>query len=60
MSERSGNWDIYVMDSDGQNLTRLTFDYHYEAYLVWSPDGRRLAFMSERSGNWDIYVMDVD
>ena len=52
--------EIYVMDSDGQNLTRLTFDDSDDEFPVWSPDGRRLAFRSERDGNWEIYVMDSD
>ena len=47
-SDRNGNYDFYVMDADGTNLTRLT---HYgdgqmgtKTQLEWSPDGTRIAF----------------
>ena len=59
-SERDFNWDIYVMDSDGSNLRRLTDHSASGWFLSWSPDGRHLAFASERDFNWDIYVMDSD
>ncbi len=36
--------DIYVMDADGSNVTRLTADPVSEFQPVWSPDGSRIAF----------------
>ena len=27
---------------------------------VWSPDGRKIAFVSERDGNFEVYVMNPD
>ena len=27
---------------------------------VWSPEGRKIAFLSKRDGNWDVYVMNAD
>jgi dipeptidyl aminopeptidase/acylaminoacyl peptidase len=58
-SERAGNTDIYLMNTDGTNERRLTDDPGYDAWPVWSPDGSRIAFVSTRSGNPDIYVMAV-
>ena len=43
-----GQWDVL--------LTNLGLD----AGPVWSPDGRKVAFVSTREGNADIYLMDVD
>ena len=59
VSDRDGNSEIYVMDADGENLTRLTNDPGDDYGPTWSPYGR-IAFMSDRDGNNEIYVMDAD
>ena len=61
-SDRDGNGEIYVMDADGSNLTRLTNNPANDGFfgVAWSPDGTRIAFVSERDGNWEIYVMNAD
>ena len=58
--ERDGNWEIYVMGSDGSNPTRLTDDPSDDSSPSFSPDGRHIVFASERDGNEEIYVMDSD
>jgi len=52
--------DIYVMNSDGSNIERLTFDSHNEAFPVWSPDGKKFAYTSEANGISNIYIMDFE
>ena len=60
-SNRDGNYEIYKMNSDGSNQTRLTFnDEIYNGYPAWSPNGRQIVFYSGRAGASDIYVMDAD
>jgi Tol biopolymer transport system component len=59
-SDRGGNFDIYVMDADGNGQTPLTTDPARDLSPSWSPDGSRIAFHSDRAGNWDIYVMNAD
>jgi len=59
-SERDGNTDIYVMNTDGTQQRQLTDDPAYDAWPSWSPDGAQIAFVSDRAGNPDIYVMDAD
>ena len=56
-SNREGNVEIYVIDSNGsgipQNITNLSFaDDHGP---TWSPDGQTIVFYSNREGNWDIF-----
>ncbi len=56
-------YEIYVMDADGENEQRLTENRNNDWDPVWSPDGKRIAFMADRKGNgenFDIYVMDAD
>ena len=59
-SERSGGTDIYVMDADGANVTRLTEDPAADTHARWAPDGKRFVFDSERGGAWHIYVANAD
>ena len=55
-----GNWDIYKMDTDGQNVVRLTDDPAKDDRASWSLDGGRIAFTSTRGGKSSgIYVMDA-
>ena len=60
VSRRDGNWDIYVIGSDGTNPRNLTNDSAWDFSPSWSPDGRYIAFSSWRDGVPDIYVMDSD
>ncbi len=55
-SNRDGNYEIYVMDSDGTNQQNLTNNLNYNAEPSWSPNGKQIAF----SSNYAIYVMDSD
>ncbi len=51
VSTRDGNEEIYTMNSDGTNQTRLTHNSVYEPHPLWSPGGTRIAFVSRLSGN---------
>jgi Tol biopolymer transport system component len=56
---RSG--DIYAMNEDGSNVTRLTNNPANDFQATWSPDRMHLAFVSDRGdGTNNIYAMDVD
>ena len=46
MSNRGvGNWDIYKMDTDGQNVVRLTDDpAKDDKASYWSPDGTKIVY----------------
>ena len=52
--------DIYLINLDDSELTKITSDARANFYPTWSPDGSRLAFSSNRDGDWDIYVMNAD
>jgi TolB protein len=59
-SDRSGNAMIYVMNSDGSNVKRLTIAGKYNSTPAWSPDGKRIAFAGADPRNFDIFIMDAD
>lgn len=60
VSDRGGDWDIWLMDDDGSNPVNITNDPASDRYPDWSPDGTRIAFSSDRDGTFRIYVMDSD
>jgi TolB protein len=51
--------DLYLINSDGSGLTRLTGSAADEIEPAWSPDGGRIAFVSNGEGNNEIYVINV-
>jgi hypothetical protein len=59
-SERDGNWEIYVMDTNGLNQSRLTYNTSVDSSPSWSADGTKIIFESYRDGDADIYIMDSD
>jgi Tol biopolymer transport system component len=52
--------EIYVMNVDGSNPTRLTSNSGYDINAAWSPDSSEIAFQTDRDGNFEIYVMNAD
>ena len=58
-SDRSGNWDIWMMNPDGTELEQLTTNPAGDYGPALSPDGTKVAFYSNRAGNPDIYVLDL-
>lgn len=45
-SERDepGNRDVYTVDADGSNVTRVTTGPYIERFPRWSPDGKKILF----------------
>ena len=56
----NGNWDIYSMDVNGDNLLQLTDHPGSDNHPSGSPDGKRITFTSRRGLTPDLYVMDSD
>lgn len=54
-----GTKEIYLVDSDGENLQRVTSDGSIALSPAWSPDGRQLAYTSFRDGAPVLYERDL-
>ena len=57
------NPEIYVMDVDGGNTTRLTNNSDYDDVPNWSPDGSEIIFsrlVDDDLDTFDMFIMDAD
>lgn len=51
--------DIYLIDSNGENLRAVTAHPSIDDYPLWSPDGKNLLFTSNREGSWNLYLYNL-
>jgi TolB protein len=60
-SSRSGDPEIWVADSDGGNLHRITYFRGPDVSPTWNPKtNAQIAWVSGRTGLPQIYIMDQD
>ncbi len=59
-SDRTGNYEIYVLDPETGLSSQLTNNPGDDVEPVWSPDRETVAFASNRDGDYEIYVMRAD
>jgi Tol biopolymer transport system component len=58
-----GNYNLYVIDSNGTVETKLTNNGYSQGLVGWSRSGDRMAFIVAAigtEGKYDIYVMNSD
>jgi Tol biopolymer transport system component len=60
VTDRDGNFEIYVMNVDGTNTINLTNNPATEFNPTWSPLGTKILFSTTRDGNSEIYSMNPD
>ncbi len=60
VSNRSGSPQIYIMDTDGSNIIRLTYEGNYNTSPSWSPKGNRIAYEGRVNGRFQIFSIDED
>jgi TolB protein len=57
-SNRSGFWDIYILDLQTGDLEQFTDTAAYDANPSWSPDGLWLVYESYQIDNLEILIQD--
>jgi WD40 repeat protein len=58
-----GRFQIYSMNPDGSDVTRLTNNTGSDRSPAWSPDGTKIAFLNRPSpqfDEYDLYLMGAD
>lgn len=55
-----GNWHIYTIKKNGEELTQLTDGLFDQREPHWSPDGKSIIYASDESGNYDIWQFDLE
>ena len=59
-TQRTGNFEIFLMNPDGTNLVNISNNPAIDANPHWSLDGTKIAFDSTRDGDTEIYVMNAN
>jgi len=59
-SDRSGNWDLYMLTASGGDLQQLTRDPAIDAGPRWKNDDSKVVFYSSRTGHREIWIMSID
>lgn len=59
-TRKGNNLEIYVMDTSGNGITRLTNEDTTDGSPNWSTDGTQIVFHSKRSGEFNLYIMKTD
>jgi len=60
MSSRDGLDEIYIMDTDGSNQKRLTYEYDYCKLVGWTYDGKSIIYYTNSfSGTYKLYSLSI-
>ena len=54
------NSNLWIVDVEGKRLRELTPGNWRDSSPIWSPDGKKIAFISDRDGTSQIHVMWLD
>jgi dipeptidyl aminopeptidase/acylaminoacyl peptidase len=52
--------NLWIVDVDGTRIRELTSGSWRDSAPVWSPDGKRIAFLSDRDGTTQLHALWVD
>ena len=60
VSDRDGNYEIYKMQTDGKDQTRITYDDGDDVFPRFSADGNKIIFCSNRTGKYQLFMASTE
>ncbi len=54
-SNRTGDFDLYVMNADGSNVSQITSGPHMDRLPSWEPGGNQIAYATDQDGDMEIF-----
>ncbi|HEX2249063.1 MAG TPA: Ig-like domain-containing protein [Gemmatimonadales bacterium] len=57
-SNRTGNFDVFIMDADGQNVRRVTSSHGHDGEPTWTPDGARIVYTAASGTSTHVAIME--
>lgn len=58
--QNKSNRELFTMNIDGSDVKQLTHTAVNENAAVWTPDGKKIAFLSSENGTMQLWEMDVN
>jgi Tol biopolymer transport system component len=49
--------DVWIMPAGGGEPEQLTFGEAQDFILLWSPDGKQIAFSTNRTGYYELFLL---
>jgi Tol biopolymer transport system component len=59
LNDQTGLRELWLYDAEGKTRERVDQNLADENWMIWSPDGKRIAYNSQRTKGLDIYGRDV-
>ena len=59
VADHSDNWDLFIVDADGQNSRQLSFDGHYHSYPAVCDRGRAVVFATDFEGAMHLWKLNL-
>lgn len=59
-SNRSGSWDLYVLELESGSVRRITASRSDDRWPAWSPSGAHLAFVRIADDESDLHIIEME
>ncbi len=60
IAQNKGNRELFTISVNGGAATQITSTKFSEYQAMWTPDGKKIAFLSSETGNMQLWEMDTD